>query len=172
MVGGAGVGLLVGVVLAMIRTQLRAPVLDTSLSLVTPFLAFILGELVHGSGVLAVVIAGLYLGYRAPVVQSAEARIAEQINWRTIQFLLENAVFLFIGLNLESIVAGAVETGPGLWPTVWISLALYLSVLVSRFIWMAITTSIYHRGPRRLRERGWSWRTGVAVSFEIGRAHV
>lgn len=164
-VGGVGVGLAVGVVLATIRTQLRAPVLDTTLSLVTPFLAFILGDLVHGSGVLAVVIAGLYLGYRAPVVQSAEARIAESINWRTIQFLLENAVFLFIGLNLKSIVEGAVQTGPGFWPTVWISLALYAAVLVSRFIWMVITTLIYHHGPRRLRERGWSWRTGVAVAF-------
>ncbi|PXA70820.1 Na+/H+ antiporter [Cryobacterium arcticum] len=164
-VGGAGVGLVVGFMLAAIRKQLRAPVLDTSLSLITPFLAFILGELVHGSGVLAVVIAGLYLGYRAPVIQSAEARIAESINWRTIQFLLENAVFLFIGLNLESILEGAVSTGPGLWPTVWISLALFGALLVSRFIWMAVTTSVYRYGPRRLRERGWSWRTGVAVSF-------
>jgi Na+/H+ antiporter len=164
-VGGAGVGLVVGWVLSVIRRQLHAPVLDTSLSLVTPYLAFILGELVHGSGVLAVVIAGLFLGYRAPVIQSAEARIAESINWRTIQFLLENAVFLFIGLNLESILAGVSLTGTGFWSTVWISLVIFAAVLASRFVWMAITTSIYRYGPRRLRERGWSWRTGVAVSF-------
>jgi Na+/H+ antiporter len=164
-VGGVGVGLMVGWVLSMIRRQLHAPVLDTSLSLVTPYLAFILGELVHGSGVLAVVIAGLFLGYRAPVIQSAEARIAESINWRTIQFLLENAVFLFIGLNLESILEGVSLTGTGFWTTVWISVVLVAALLVSRFVWMAITTSIYRYGPRRLRERGWSWRTGVAVSF-------
>ena len=164
-VGGAGVGLVVGFVLAAIRKQLRAPVLDTSLSLITPFLAFILGELVHGSGVLAVVIAGLYLGYRAPVIQSAEARIAESINWRTIQFLLENAVFLFIGLNLESILEGVRLTGTGFWATVGISLVILAALLVSRFVWMAITTAIYRYGPRRLRERGWSWQTGVAVSF-------
>jgi Na+/H+ antiporter len=164
-VGGVGVGLVVGWVLSVIRRQLHAPVLDTSLSLVTPYLAFILGELVHGSGVLAVVIAGLFLGYRAPVIQSAEARIAESINWRTIQFLLENAVFLFIGLNLESILAGVSLTGTGFWSTVWISLVIFAALLASRFVWMAITTSIYRYGPRRLRERGWSWRTGVAVSF-------
>ena len=164
-VGGVGVGLAVGYVLAVIRRQLHAPVLDTSLSLVTPYLAFILGELVHGSGVLAVVIAGLFLGYRAPVIQSAEARIAESINWRTIQFLLENAVFLFIGLNLESILEGVRLTGTGFWATVWISLVILAALLVSRFAWMAITTAIYRYGPRRLRERGWSWRTGVAVSF-------
>ncbi|WP_241984810.1 Na+/H+ antiporter [Cryobacterium adonitolivorans] len=164
-VGGVGVGLAVGYVLAVIRRQLHAPVLDTSLSLVTPYLAFILGELVHGSGVLAVVIAGLFLGYRAPVIQSAEARIAESINWRTIQFLLENAVFLFIGLNLESILEGVRLTGTGFWATVRISLVVLAALLVSRFVWMAITTSIYRYGPRRLQERGWSWRTGVAVSF-------
>ena len=164
-VGGVGVGLAVGYVLAVIRRQLHAPVLDTSLSLVTPYLAFILGELVHGSGVLAVVIAGLFLGYRAPVIQSAEARIAESINWRTIQFLLENAVFLFIGLNLEAILAGVRLTGTGFWATVWISVVILAALLVSRFVWMAITTSLYRYGPRRLRERGWSWRTGVAVSF-------
>jgi Na+/H+ antiporter len=164
-VGGVGVGLVVGWVLSVIRRQLHAPVLDTSLSLVTPYLAFILGELVHGSGVLAVVIAGLFLGYRAPVIQSAEARIAESINWRTIQFLLENAVFLFIGLNLESILAGVSLTGTGFWSTVWISLVIFAALLASRFAWMAITTAIYRYGPRRLRERGWSWRTGVAVSF-------
>jgi Na+/H+ antiporter len=164
-VGGVGVGLLVGWVLSVIRRQLNAPVLDTSLSLVTPYLAFILGELVHGSGVLAVVIAGLFLGYRAPVIQSAEARIAESINWRTIQFLLENAVFLFIGLNLESILAGVSLTGTGFWATVWISVLILAVVLASRVVWMAITTAIYRFGPRRLRERGWSWRTGVAVSF-------
>jgi Na+/H+ antiporter len=164
-VGGVGVGLAVGWVLAMIRRQLHAPVLDTSLSLVTPYLAFILGELVHGSGVLAVVIAGLFLGYRAPVIQSAEARIAESINWRTIQFLLENAVFLFIGLNLESILEGVRLTGTGFWGTVWISVVILAALLVSRFVWMGITTSVYRYGPRRLRERGWSWRTGVAVSF-------
>ena len=164
-VGGVGMGLAVGYVLAVIRKQLHAPVLDTSLSLVTPYLAFILGELVHGSGVLAVVIAGLFLGYRAPVIQSAEARIAESINWRTIQFLLENAVFLFIGLNLESILEGVRLTGTGFWATVGISLVILAALLVSRFVWMAITTAIYRYGPRRLRERGWSWQTGVAVSF-------
>jgi NhaP-type Na+/H+ or K+/H+ antiporter len=160
-----GVGLVVGYVLAGIRRRLHAPVLDTSLSLVTPYLAFILGELVHGSGVLAVVIAGLFLGYRSPVIQSAEARIAESINWRTIQFLLENAVFLFIGLNLYSVLEGVRRIGTGFWQTVWISVVLLVALLVSRVVWMVITTSVYRYGPRRLRARGWSWRTGVAVSF-------
>jgi CPA1 family monovalent cation:H+ antiporter len=155
----------VGFILGEIRKRLRAPALDTSLSFVTPYIAFIPAQMLHGSGVLAVVVAGLYLGYRSPVIQTAETRIAERINWRTIQFLLENAVFLFIGLALAGIIRGVASTGPGLWPTIGLALLLLLALLVSRMIWMLLSTSVYRFGPEWLRARGWSWRTGAAVSF-------
>ncbi|TAJ47276.1 MAG: Na+/H+ antiporter [Herbiconiux sp.] len=162
---GVGIGFVVGFVLGFIRKHLRAPVLDTSLSLITPYLAFIPAQLLHGSGVLAVVVAGLFLGFRAPVIQTAEARIAESLNWRTIQFLLENAVFLFIGLSLFGIFQEAVMDGPGVWQTVVISVVLLLAIFLSRFVWMMFTTSVYRFGPQWLRARGWSWRNGIAVSF-------
>jgi CPA1 family monovalent cation:H+ antiporter len=163
---GVGIGLLVGWVLSLIRRQLHAPVLDTSLSLVTPYLAFIVAQLLHGSGVLAVVIAGLFLGYRSPTVQSAEARIAERINWRTIEYLLENAVFLFIGLNLRHIVEAAWDGGhgPGLGGTIAASVGILLALIVARFIWVFGLTLIYRHGPRFLRARSWSWRNAVATS--------
>jgi len=161
---GVGVGFVVGYVLGFIRKRLHSPVLDTSLSLITPFVAFIPAQFLHGSGVLAVVVAGLYLGFRAPVIQSAESRIAEALNWRTIQFLLENAVFLFIGLSLFGIFQEAVSDAPGLWPTIGISAALLVAIFLSRFVWMMFTTSVYRFGPRWLRARGWSWRNGIAVS--------
>ena len=162
---GAGVGLAVGWVLAMIRKQLSAPVLDTSLGLITPYLAFIPAQLLHGSGILAVVVAGLYLGYRSPTIQTAEARIAESINWRTVSFLLENAVFLFIGLELSGILRGAFGSGITVQQTVVISAVVLLSLFVARFLWMVMTTALYRYGPQRLRERGWTWPTGIAVSF-------
>lgn len=162
---GIGVGLLVGWVLSLIRKQLRSPVLDTSLGLITPYLAFIPSQFLHGSGILSVVVAGLYLGYRSPTIQTAEARIAETINWRTIQFLLENAVFLFIGLELSSILGAAFRSGITVGQTVWISAVVLLALFLARFLWMIGTTALYRYGPRRLRERGWSWPTGIAVSF-------
>ena len=119
-VGGVAVGLAIGWLLSAIRRQLKSSVLDTSLSLITPYLAFIAAQSFGGSGVLAVVIAGLFLSYRSPVIQSAEARIAERLNWRTVDYLLQNAVFLFIGLNLVDITVGAVHDSPGLWPTIGI----------------------------------------------------
>ncbi|MEO6117403.1 MAG: cation:proton antiporter, partial [Pseudolysinimonas sp.] len=163
-VGGVVVGLAVGWVLSMIRKQLRAPVLDTSLSLITPYLAFILAQSFGGSGVLAVVIAGLFLAYRSPSIQSAEARIAERLNWRTVDYLLQNAVFLFIGLNLVDITVGAVHDSPGLWPTIGICAGILGALVASRFVWVMTLTLLYRRGPRFLRGRSWSWRNGVAVS--------
>lgn len=163
-VGGVVVGLAVGWVLSVIRKQLRAPVLDTSLSLITPYLAFILAQSFGGSGVLAVVIAGLFLAYRSPSIQSAEARIAERLNWRTVDYLLQNAVFLFIGLNLREIYVGGIKGGPGLWPTIGICLGILLALIVSRFVWTLLVTTFYRHGPAFVRARSWSWRNAVAVS--------
>ncbi|MEO7015694.1 MAG: Na+/H+ antiporter [Leifsonia sp.] len=162
---GVAVGLGVGFVIASIRKQLRAPVLDTSLALITPYVAFIPAQFLHGSGILAVVVAGLFLGYRSPTIQTAEARIAETINWRTISFLLENAVFLFIGLELSSIVRKAFTSGITPAQTVLISVVVLLALFLARFVWMVLTTTLYRHGPKRLRERGWNWPTGIAVSF-------
>ncbi|NQX12556.1 Na+/H+ antiporter [Microbacteriaceae bacterium VKM Ac-2855] len=162
---GVAVGFGIAFVLGFIRRQVDSPVLDTSLSLVTPYLAFIPAQLLHGSGVLAVVVAGLFLGYKAPVIQSAQARIAEALNWKTIQFLLENAVFLFIGLSLSAVVAASLDSGIGIWPAVGISAALLGALMVSRVMWMVLTTSLYKYGPQRLKDRGWSWPVSTAVSF-------
>jgi monovalent cation/hydrogen antiporter len=161
---GVGIGLLVGWVISLVRTQLHAPVLDTSLSLITPYLAFIAAQLLHGSGVLAVVIAGLFLGYRSPTVQSAEARVAERINWRTIEYLLENAVFLFIGLNLRQVVTAAWNHGPGLGTAIAACVGVLLALIVARFVWVFGLTALYRYGPRFLRARSWSWKNAVATS--------
>ena len=102
--GGAAVGFVVFVIVAKLRKLITDPVLDTAISFVVPFVAFIAAEEIHASGVIAVVIAGLLLGHKAPVVQTAQSRIAERMNWRTIAFVLENTVFLLIGLQAGWIV--------------------------------------------------------------------
>ena len=75
---------------------------------------------------LAVVIAGLLLGHKAPLLQSASSRLAEQTNWRTIQFLLENAVFLLIGLQTHVIVEGVVNSPLGLPRAILVAVAVFL----------------------------------------------
>ena len=101
--GGIAVGLVVAVLLGAARKRVQDPVLDTTLSLVAPFIAYLPAEAIHSSGVLAVVVTGLLLGHKSPVLQSAASRLSEQTNWRTVQFLLENAVFLLIGLQVADI---------------------------------------------------------------------
>ena len=103
-VGGVGVGALFFVVVGWARKKFVQPVFDTSVSLITPFAAFIVAEEIHASGVLAVVVAGLLLGHNSPVLQTAPSRIAERLNWRTISFLLENTVFFLIGLQARRII--------------------------------------------------------------------
>ena len=91
-------------VLAFIRKRIDDPVLDTTLSFAAPYVAFLPAEEIKASGVLAVVVTGLLLGHKSPQLQSARSRIAENINWRTVQFLLENVVFLLIGLQVRGLV--------------------------------------------------------------------
>lgn len=162
--GGIAIGMIVGFVLSAIRKRLRAPVLDTSLSLVIPYVAFIPAQLLGGSGVLAVVVTGLFLGNRSPLIQSAEARIAESINWRTIQFLLENAVFLFIGLSLSGILVGVGKSSYSGWLITLVSVVVLLALIATRFIFIGLSAFAYAKGPRRLRQKSWSVKTTVAIS--------
>jgi len=104
--GGVLVGLLFFVVIGWVRRRFTDPLFDTSVSLATPFAAYVAAEEIHASGVLAVVVAGLLLGHNAPVLQTAPSRIAERLNWRTISFLLENTIFLLIGLQARRIIEG------------------------------------------------------------------
>lgn len=161
---GVAVGAAVGWLGSAVRRVLRAPVLDASLSLIIPFAVFLIAQALRGSGVIAVVVAGLIIGYRSPTVATAEARVASRLNWRTLQFLLENAVFLFIGLNLAGILEGAVRSGPGVWPTVVIVAGILAALIVSRFVWVMAVSAVYRFGPQRLRERSWNLRNGVAVA--------
>ncbi|HET9500213.1 MAG TPA: cation:proton antiporter [Marmoricola sp.] len=135
--GGVLVGLATVVVVGKIRLLIgEQPVLDTAISLVVPFAAYLSAELVHGSGVIAVVVAGLLLGHKAPVLQTARGRIAERTNWRTIAFLLENAVFLLIGLQARSIVAAAQRSSVGTDRIVAVCAATLVAVIVLRIVWM------------------------------------
>lgn len=137
-VGGILVGVLLYLLVGRVRRRVADPVIDTSLSLVTPFVAYVAAEQVHGSGVLAVVIAGLLLGHRAPVLQTASSRIAERLNWRTISFLLENSVFLLIGLQARWIIRDVDAAGVPLIDVVKLCLCTFLAVVALRLVWVSL----------------------------------
>jgi CPA1 family monovalent cation:H+ antiporter len=143
-VGGALAGLAVALVVIPIRRRITQPVFDTAVSFVVPFAAYVPAELIeigdfHGSGVIAVVTAGLILGHKSPVIQSGQSRLSERVNWTTIQFLLENTVFLLIGLQAQRIlvqVQGSELSGALI--TLFV-LAVLGGVIVIRLVWVALT---------------------------------
>ncbi len=134
--GGLLVGFLVFVVVAWLRNKVTDPLLDSGISFVVPFAAFILAEKFHASGVVAVVIAGLLLGHKAPIIQTAQSRIAERMNWRTIAYILENTVFLLIGLQASWIIddVSASEVAAG--RIAALCAATLLAVIVLRLLWV------------------------------------
>lgn len=139
--GGALVGLAVGAVLIAVRRRIEDVVLDTTLSLLAPFVAFIAAEELtisgtHPSGVLAVVITGAMLGHFTEVLQSAQARISERLNWETVQFVLENAVFLLIGLQVREVLEDVSKSSFGGGRLLLICGSVLLATIVSRFVWV------------------------------------
>jgi monovalent cation/hydrogen antiporter len=135
-IGGAAIGFVVFVVVARLRRHVTDPVLDTAISFVVPFATYILSEEVHSSGVVSVVVTGLLLGHKAPVIQTAQSRIAERMNWRTIAFFLENTVFLLIGLQAQWILqdVGDRSVSPG--RVVAVCGLTLLACVVLRLVWV------------------------------------
>jgi monovalent cation/hydrogen antiporter len=164
-VGGLVVGLAIAAVLAAIRKRVTDPVLDTTLSFIAPFLAYLPAEAIHASGVLAVVVTGLLLGHKSPVLQSASSRISEQTNWRTVQFVLENTVFLIIGLQVPDTIRAAVESEVGNDRVIMLCAAVLVATIVSRAVWVYGATVLYKVGPARLRAHAWPWAHATLVSW-------
>ncbi len=164
--GGLLVGLAVYFVIARVRRVVTDAVLDSGISFVAPFAAYVLAEEIKASGVLAVVVAGLLLGHRAPVIQTAQSRIQERMNWSSIAFLLESAVFLLIGLQAYRIIRGAADGELGLGRVVAVCVAVLGAVIVLRLGWVFLTRYLLVRpGPDPESGRPPSWRASLLLGW-------
>ncbi|PWJ51814.1 monovalent cation:H+ antiporter, CPA1 family [Quadrisphaera granulorum] len=108
---GVAAGAVVGLLLSWVRARLDDAVMVTVVSLAAPFAAYLAAEEAHGSGVLAVVTTGLLLARSSARLSSATSRVVETTTWKTIAFLLENAAFLLIGLQLPVLLRAVGESG-------------------------------------------------------------
>ncbi|MCX5237465.1 Na+/H+ antiporter [Streptomyces prunicolor] len=178
-VGGVGIGLLLMVPIHWLRTHLKEALLQNTLSLLIPFIAYAVAEQVHASGVLAVVVVALYLGHRAWEVDFA-TRLQEEAVWKMVAFVLESAVFALIGLQLPVVLKGLGEYR-GL-DAAWYAIALFLVVVATRFVWVYPAAFIPRFLSARIRERedsptwkgamttAWAGMRGVvslAIAFSI-----
>jgi monovalent cation/hydrogen antiporter len=103
--GGILIGLLIAYVLVFAHKRINnSPVVETGLTLLTPFLSYIAAEAAHVSGILAVVSTGLFVSWRSPEIFSYQTRMRTRVVWDTLIFLLNGFVFILIGLQLPGIL--------------------------------------------------------------------
>lgn len=148
------IGLVIGYLAVTIRARLDNPVLTTAVSFAVPFLAYLPAEHLHASGVLSVVIAGLVTGHRGAKLLTAQDRISERLNWRTIQFVLENGVFLLLGVELKPLVEAVQEDRLGVGSAVLIGLLATGVLIVVRVAFMVPLVAALRRDARRAVQAG------------------
>jgi NhaP-type Na+/H+ or K+/H+ antiporter len=147
------IGLAVGYGSVWLRSRLRDPVLTTAVSFVVPFLAFLPAEEAHASGVVAVVVAGLVTGHAGAKRFSARERTTEHTNWNTLQFLIENGVFLLMGLELHVLLVDLEESGSDAGTVLLLAGVALVTLLVLRTAFVAVQVLAERRRRPQLAER-------------------
>ena len=183
--GGVALGLAVGWVIAEIRRRLDDPQIEIIVSLVTGYAAYLPAEWMGVSGVLAAVTAGLYVGWRAPEIASADTRLLGFSFWQIFVFLLNAMLFVLVGLQVRPILSGV--TGRSAAQLFGSALVVSVVVIGVRLIWMFTVPyliRVLDRRPAQVTRRvgpnerlvvGWSGMRGavslaaaLALPLEIG----
>jgi NhaP-type Na+/H+ or K+/H+ antiporter len=138
---GIGVGALLAVATLWVRKRLRNSTLETALVLLVPFTAFLLSEQVHGSGIIAVVVAAFSISVntsldpRHQYPGAYRTRLQEDAFWPVVDFLLETFVFAYIGLQLKFVLEDlAADEEIGLTRTLVAAGVLLLAAIVLRLV--------------------------------------
>src|SRR6266481_1425920 len=137
--GGTGIGLAVGWLASQLQRRLDDLPVQITISLLTPFAAYIPAERLHVSGVLAVVASGLFLGWRGPQILTARTRLNIYVFWEMAVFLLNGLVFVLIGLQLPRILHAS--SGHSLKQLVWQGALISLVAVVVRIAWVFTSTN-------------------------------
>ncbi|WP_309063650.1 Na+/H+ antiporter [Streptomyces sp.] len=163
-VGGVAFGLVLMAPLHWLRTHVKEALLQNTLSLLIPFVAYAAAEQVHASGVIAVVVVALYLGHRAWEVDFA-TRLQEEAVWKMVAFVLESVVFALIGLQLPVVLGGLGEYAGA--DAAWYALAVFAVVVVTRFAWVypAIRLPPVLSARIRQREGKPGWKTPFVIAW-------
>jgi Na+/H+ antiporter len=159
--GGIAAGLLASGLVVLVRRRLDDPLREGALSVLTPFVAFLLAELVHASGVVAVVVAGLVLTYAGPRVIRARSRTQAFAFWNLATFLVNGGLWVLVGLQFPRAAEGLDGTSPG--RAVGIALVVAVVVIGTRLLWVYLTPfvirAVDRRAVQRTRRVGWRQRT-------------
>jgi monovalent cation/hydrogen antiporter len=145
---GLAVGLLVGRAIIAIRRRLHdLPLVDNTVSLLSPFVAYLPADALGASGILAVVAAGIYIGRRLATALSPATRVQAITTWRLVAFVLENLVFVLIGLELRYVIH---ESRPNsLGALLAFGAAISLVVILIRIVWVLLGAALRGLAVRR-----------------------
>ncbi|MDT7791469.1 MAG: monovalent cation/hydrogen antiporter [Mycobacterium sp.] len=148
--GGVVVGVALGFLTAFIRWRLDDPLVESAVGLVAPFIIYLAAEEIHGSGVLAVVVAALILGQKSTRAGYA-TRLQDNAVWKALTLILESFAFLMIGLQLPMVV-GELK---GITAAVIAisSVAVLATVILVRIFWIFVGTYLPRLLSKRVRDR-------------------
>ena len=158
--GGIVAGLLVSGLVSLVRRRLDDPMREGALSVLTPFTAFLLAEVVHASGVVAVVVAGLVMSWVSPRLIRARSRLATLAFWDQSTFLLNGALFTLVGIQIPR--AARSLNSASLAHALWVALLVTLVVVGTRLLWTFLAAyvlrAIDRRPSQHARRVGWRQR--------------
>ncbi len=155
---GVVVAVVVGAIVGYLNLRLRSLIghsaANTAIGFVIPFVAYVPTEELGGSGLVAAVVAGIVTGQGSARWFTPEQRMSDEHNWRTIEVMLEGAVFLLMGLELKEIVTGNVQEHNGLGTGIGIAAGALGLLLVVRAAYVAVLVWAQSRRARgRQRKR-------------------
>ncbi len=152
-IAGIVIGLAVGKLVAALRRRLDDAPTEITISLLTPYFAYLPAEAAGVSAVLAAVVSGIYLGFRSPELITPQTRIQAFAVWEIVVFLLNAMLFVLLGLQLPGVVEGL--DGYGALELVWYATAVTGAVVLLRFLWVFPMTYLPQKlwRPRRAPTR-------------------
>src|SRR5438874_2294535 len=132
-------------------------------SLLTPYVAYFGGEMLHVSGILAVVIAGIYYGWRAPRILSGRMRLQALPVWEMVTFILNGVLFMLIGLQLPQVMNAL---APGTATRVAeLAIAVVAVIVLIRFAWMFGANYLPRLFSRARRKNRIPWQHTALIAW-------
>jgi CPA1 family monovalent cation:H+ antiporter len=147
------IGLIIGKLNLLVRARVKDATVNTVISFTVPFLASIPAEMLHASGLVAAVVAGLVTGRGAIRVLSPQHRLSDSQNWKTIELILEGAIFLTMGLELTAIVGDVQADHGGIGFSIAIAAAALVLTIVVRTVYVTLLLSGLQRNANRKARR-------------------
>jgi CPA1 family monovalent cation:H+ antiporter len=168
--GGTVVGLAGGFLVAQLRRRLDDSLIEITVTILTPYLLYVIAEELHLSGILAAVVSGVYLGIRDPQITDSQTRLQAYSFWEVLTFVLESLLFILVGLQFPQVLDNLDQPAGELVLAGFVLALVVMAVrLVYHFTVLSVDEWFGGREPIGAKERlvvGWSGMRG-AISLAV-----